>query len=78
MLNPAYAACFNGAAVRRPRRVPAALALVPIILRLQRSRGPKTAESTANGETSVYLVKLQRSRGPKTAESSLFEQAHWF
>jgi hypothetical protein len=60
---------FNGAAVRRPRRVVAGLLLRQPFLVLQRGRGPETAESIPVFRQMLAIALLQRGRGPETAES---------
>ena len=61
--------CFNGAAVRRPRRDVEPVTAVFRLPPLQWGRGPKTAESGLEVLQLPPGNALQWGRGPKTAES---------
>src|SRR5690554_3821142 len=69
--NTLPAACFNGAASRRRRKVRRVRGLPSSHVTLQRGRLPKEAEGAPGtcGSWSVFAV-LQRGRLPKEAEGS--------
>ena len=60
---------FNGAAVGRPRRALDVQRAPRWTERLQRGRGPKTAESACDAACIAGARLLQRGRGRETAES---------
>ena len=74
-----FTTCFNGAAVRRPRRVRRAMRLASArsSTSLQWGRGPETAESVGRGCCrAVDADTLQWGRGPETAESRVAARLH--